>query len=161
MISPLLTISKRSKKRCSRLSQNNLLRPKSNISMVYSLSYLIRIPIKLMKCGNILVPFWKSTSYLQKRNPSQIWVLKIQDASYNTTGHTIKRYMQQSGKEFKCRYCYCCLLSQIRDLEPFLRVDVRKEVIELYNTATLKLCWFQIQFRADETRGFWRLHLYF
>lgn len=57
---------------CDRYSQDINKKIGDNISMLYSLSYLIPISILLTKWVSILVFYWKSTSYLHKKNPSQI-----------------------------------------------------------------------------------------
>lgn len=126
--------------------------------------YTVFLPIliSLMKCGStsIVLLCLKSTIYPQRKNPSQTWALKIWSVFYNTTGCTIERYTQRNGKEFRCLYFYCCPPSQLRGLEPFLRAEAQKGAIELCDTATFYLCWFQIQLWADETCGLWKLRLY-
>lgn len=57
---------------------------------------------------------------------------------YDNIGLMIIKYTQQSGKEFRC---LCCPNVQLRDLEPYLRVDLRKRAaIAFCDIATLNLC---------------------
>lgn len=83
----------------------------------------------------------------------------IWDALFDIIGFMIKKNTQQSGKEFRCLYCCCWPLSQLRDPEPSSRVDVQKAATKLCNIATLNSCWSLIQCQVNGIRGSWRLRL--